>query len=112
MKSMASLLLVFALAPRLISAAALANPTQATVDQSSKIRLLSPDGKWEVDSVPPKREEGNATLVLKSVPGKHVLRLSEFFRSGILTWCSNSRTLVFLDRHSPEDTRLRVFFVP
>lgn len=114
MKSMAYFLLAFVLAPLLISAAALENPRQATatVDQSSKIRLLSPDGKWQVDSVPPRTEEGNSTLVLKSVPGKHALRLGEFFRSGILMWSSNSRTLLFLDRHSPEDTRLRVFFVP
>jgi hypothetical protein len=89
-----------------------ATSTQATVDQSSKIRLPSPDGKWEVDSVTSKTEEGNSTLVLKSLSERHTQQLGDFFRSGTLIWSSNSRMLVFLDRHSAEDTRLRVFFVP
>jgi len=112
MKSMGYLLLLFSLVPRLMSTTTSATSTQVTVDQSSKIRLPSPDGKWEVDSVTPKTEEGNSTLVLKSLPEGHTQQLGEFFRSGTLIWCSNSRMLVFLDRHSAEDTRLRVFFVP
>lgn len=112
MRSIAYLLLLFALAPRLLSTATPVSDAQATLDQSSKIRLSSPDGKWEVESVPSKTEDGNSTLVLKSRSERRTVRLGEFFRSGTLIWGSDSRVLVFLDRHSPEDTRLRVFFVP
>jgi hypothetical protein len=112
MKSPAYLLLLFALVPRLMSTTTSTASTHVTVDQSSNIHLPSPDGKWEVDSVPPKTEKGNSTLVLKSLSEGLTHQLGDFFRSGTLMWCSNSRMLVFLDRHSAEDTRLRVFLVP
>jgi hypothetical protein len=112
MKSTACWLLFLALAPRLMSTTTAATTTQVTVDQGSKIRFPSPNGKWEVDSVTPKTEEGNSSLVLKSGSGRRTLPLGEFFRSGTLIWSSNSQVLLFLDRHSPEDTRLRVFRIP
>jgi len=112
MKSPAHWMLFFALAPPLMSTTTPATTTQVTVDQGSKIRFPSPNGEWEVDSVTPKTEEGNSSLVLKSGSGRRSLPLGEFFRSGTLIWSSNSQVLLFLDRHSAEDTRLRVFLIP
>jgi hypothetical protein len=109
MKSIGCLLLLIAsLSPALVAAP----QTQATVDQSNDVRLPSPDGRWEVDSTPSPTTDGNSQLVLKAASGKHTFHLGEFFRSGTLIWSQNSRVVLFLDRHSPEDTRLRMFFVP
>lgn len=81
---------------------------QLNIDQGEGKELKSPDGRWNVLSLPPTTTDRNATLVLETKTGTRIKLLS-YFRSGTLTWAPNSKYLIFVDRHSPEDSRLSLF---
>jgi hypothetical protein len=50
-------------------------------------------------------------VYLRGVNDTHEHLLTEYFRTAGVIWSPDSRTIIFLDEHSAEDTRVKVFRV-
>ena len=83
---------------------------KAVVSQSSSVKLASPDGAWMI-LTEPAADSGNAHIVLQATSGKTRQILGEYFRSGTVWWSPSGHLLLFIDDHSPEESRLIVYRV-
>jgi hypothetical protein len=84
---------------------------RATVDQSTFVKLPAPDGHWVLVTAKPRTEDGNWHLVLQRSDTKGRLSLCDYFRSGTVAWSPDSQIIVFVDDHSVQDSRLKIFRV-
>lgn len=88
-----------------------AGSLEREVDIFNEVSAKSPDGRWSVSSVRGlKFEDEYARLYLEG-PGFGRKVLLKYFRSGKVIWGPDSRTLVFLDYHSVEETAIRAFLL-
>jgi hypothetical protein len=82
---------------------------QVMVTQAGGSDLPSPDQGWIVAARTPKRQGGDARLLLSRTGRAKRQLLCEYFRSGLVAWAPDSRALVFIDYYSVDDSRLVVF---
>jgi len=86
------------------------NP-QIEVDQDCRGALDSPDRNWRVKCNQPTVQRDAIYLTVESKSNDRHWLLTTVFRSGLIGWSKDSTIVLFLDRHSVEDTRFRAFRV-
>ena len=95
---------------RALCAPALLDRAQIEVEQTTRAELRSPDGKYVVTVAPASgTREAELRLQIRAEPQERTL--CAYFRSGVVAWSPDSRTIVFLDYHSPEKGSIRFFRV-
>lgn len=83
---------------------------RAEVGTSSEMTIASPDRRLVVlvRAAPDDKTRARLFLQSRSSPSKTRL-LCDYGRSGLVVWGPDSQSIIFIDYHSADDSRLRIF---